>query len=95
MADQNMTYNQALHAMQSGVKHMMAHDHKETDPKHLRVGVNSALRGVGSLVKLLIEKRVITGEEYYEAIRKGMIEEVEMYEKKISLISGDANITLA
>ncbi len=58
----------ALHAMQTGVEMMMQKGHKETLPKHLRVGVNSAMIDSAAVASLLIEKGVFTEEEYYERL---------------------------
>lgn len=82
------TYVEAAHAMQSGVAAMMGIDPSETDPKHLRVGINVALRDHASLVELLIKKGVITEEENLEAITAGMNKEVEDYEEKLSERTG-------
>lgn len=78
----------AAHAMQSGVAIEMEEPKlgksQSTDPKHLRVGVNVALRDQGSLVQLLIAKGVITDEEYFKAIAEGMEQEVREYEERLS-----------
>jgi len=74
----------AAHAMQSGVAAKMGYDKSETDPKHLRVGINSAMRDQASLVRLLIDKGVIEETEYEKAIADGMEEEVRGYEKELS-----------
>lgn len=76
-------YQQLAHAMQSGVAAEM-HFTKQTEPKHLRVGVNSALVDASSLARLLISKGLITELEYVEAIRDGMAEEVKRYEQRLS-----------
>ena len=62
----------AQHAMQSGVAAKMQIDPAETDPKHMRVGVNSALSGLGALAKLLIDKGVLTEDEYFAATADAM-----------------------
>ncbi len=82
------TYIQASHAMQSGVATMMGLDPRETNPKHLRVGINVALRDHASLFELLIKKGIITEEEYRKAITAGMNKEVEDYENKLSVMAG-------
>lgn len=79
-------YSEAAHAMQSGVAHEMNtnHLHPERDPatqpKHLRVGVNSALVNDAALAKLLIAKGIITLQEYMIAVADEMEEEVQRYE---------------
>lgn len=73
-------YRAKAHAMQSGVALKMNYDPNETSPKHLRVGVNSALCDSAALARLLIEKGLITREEYEAAIAAEMSREVERYE---------------
>jgi hypothetical protein len=73
-------YLAAAHAMQTGVAYQMqltaAHE-----PKHLRVGVNSALVNSAALATLLIEKGVFTLDEYEKALADAMEREVVNYEK--------------
>lgn len=76
-------YLELAHAMQSGVAMMMNFSQQETDPKHLRVGVNSAMVDSGALAGLLIEKGIITEEEYLEALNIGMQQEVDRYRQRI------------
>lgn len=83
-----MKYIEACHAMQSGVATMMHYDPKETEPKHLRVGINSAMCDNAGLVRLLISKGIITTEEHEKAITESMIEEVGRYVGKIEQITG-------
>lgn len=77
-------YMAAAHAMQSGVASKMAFDPAETTPKHLRVGVNSAMSDHGALAKLLIDRGVITEGEYLSAIADAMEREKDQYEREIS-----------
>lgn len=77
-------YLAAAHAMQSGVASKMTYDLAETTPKHLRVGVNSALSDQGGLVALLIEKGVFTDAEYYMAVADAMEREKVSYEETLS-----------
>lgn len=74
----------AAHAMQTGVGLEMEVNPNPTSPKHLRVGVNTALRDHASLVNLLISKGIFTEEEYMQAIVDGMEEEKATYEKRLS-----------
>lgn len=76
----------AEHAMQSGVaaEMQLPGRHAATEPKHLRVGVNTALRDHASLVQLLITKGIITEVEYVEAIADGMETEQREYEQRLS-----------
>jgi hypothetical protein len=76
-------YRAAVHAMQSGVATKMNYDPSETTPKHLRVGVNSAMVEHSALAHLLIDKGVITEQEYLSAIADGMERERDMYVAEI------------
>jgi len=73
-------YTDKAHAMQSGVAMKMNFDPAETTPKHLRVGVNSAMCDHAALVRILMEKGILTQEEYEAAITAEMGREVERYE---------------
>lgn len=76
-------YERAAHAMQTGVAAEMGYDPRATEPKHLRVGVNSALVDSGALAGLLIRKGVITEEEYAAALADGMEAERDRYKAEI------------
>ena len=78
-----MDYFELCHAMQSGVASKMNYDPTETEPKHLRVGVNSALVSNGALVQLLIDKGVFTQDEYMEKLTEYMEREVKNYEEDL------------
>jgi hypothetical protein len=75
-------YRSLAHAMQSGVAMMMNYGDSHS-PKHLRVGVNSALVECSAMTKLLFAKGIITELEYYTSLRDMMKMEVETYEKRI------------
>lgn len=81
-------YLAAAHGMQSGVAAMMEFEPAETTPKHLRVGVNSAMVEHSALVLLLIEKGVISKEEFDEALADAMERERDDYAQKLSKILG-------
>lgn len=87
-------YDAACHAMQSGVAWDMTYESKDTDPKHLRVGVNSAHVSTSGLVSLLIEKGLFTVEEYSIALANAMDTEVDEYEKRIREHLGGTAVTL-
>lgn len=89
--DQREVYAALCHAMQSGVAAKMGiptNESRETDPKHLRVGVNSAMCDMSGLVRLLIRKGIITEEEYFAVIVESMQEEVERYERYLTQAFG-------
>lgn len=94
MSDETIRrYAAACHAMQSGVAMEMQRGARNTEPKHVRVGVNSALVDSSALAELLIAKGVITHDEYAEALAAGMEREVSTYEQRLSEQLG-TNITL-
>lgn len=86
-------YLTAMHAMQTGVATKMALDPSETEPKNLRVGVNSAMMQQGALVKLLINKGLITEAEWFSIMADGAEHEAKLYERDLSQITG-TKITL-
>lgn len=77
-------YLKHAHAMQSGVAMDMNINPKPTEPKHLRVGINSTMADHAGLVGLLISKGVFTEKEYLAAITQSMKEEKERYEAYLS-----------
>src|SRR6266849_2534064 len=84
----------AMHAVQSGVAMEMERGSKDTEPKHLRVGINGALCDHGALVKLLVDKGVVTEEEYLRAIAESAEAEKARYEERLWQQTG-GSITLA
>jgi hypothetical protein len=89
-AEDQERYAAACHAMQSGVAAEMTFNPGPTEPKHLRVGVNSALSGNGALAKLLIDKGVITLDELEAALADAMEEERDTYQARVSEAYGVA-----
>ena len=87
-------YARLAHALQSGVAVDQANGSKDGEPKHLRVGINLSKTDMCGLVKLLIEKGVITEEEYLVAICDSAEAEVRRYEADLSARTGGASITL-
>lgn len=79
----NDRYLALMHAMQSGVAYSHASGVADS-PKHLRVGVNSALVSVHALAALLTEKGVFTVDEYGQSLVFAMEAEVERYEADLS-----------
>lgn len=77
-------YADAMHAVQSGVAAQMEVDGSPTTPKHLRVGVNSALIASSALAELLVQKGIITEDEYFEVLAEGAEAEKALYEKWLS-----------
>lgn len=86
-------YRAAMHAVQSGVKMDHANGGEDGSPKHLRVGVNSALVDSAALATLLIDKGVFTLDEYHKALADEAEAEKKRYEYLLSKKLG-GNITL-
>jgi hypothetical protein len=88
-------YAAAAHAMQSGVAMEMElpGSHPATEPKHLRVGINSALADSSALAELLINKGILNEAEYLEALATAMESEAKRYETILSDRLG-TNVTL-
>lgn len=81
--DLGLSYEAAMHGMQSAVAYEMEQRPQPTEPKHLRVGVNAAMVDHAALVQLLIEKGVITEPEYREALRLAMNHELARYQEHL------------
>lgn len=80
--DLGLTWEEAAHGVQSGVAYEESNRLSDaTSPKHLRTGVNIAMVDHAALAYLLIGKGIITEEEYKEAIRQAMNDEVARYEE--------------
>lgn len=77
-------YGNKLHAVQTGIAMEIEIGKAATSPKHLRVGINSAMCDHAALVRLLIEKGVITAEEYITEIEAELDREIARYEERLS-----------
>jgi len=77
-------YQAALHAVQSGVRMLIELGDTLAEPKHLRVGVDSAMVNDAALVRLLIKKGVITEREYFELLVEAAEEERASYERELT-----------
>lgn len=81
IADLHDRYKKVMHAVQSGVASEMQFAPSATTPKHLRVGVNSALIETGAISQLLLDKEIITEEEYLTSIVEFAEREKASYEE--------------
>lgn len=103
----DVKHRQLLHALQTGIMYMLEKqvpnyapiaDFKRDDLlvalKHMRVGIDSAKCEHGVMAQILIDKGIITAEEYRERMMAGYEKEVKMYERTLSELLGK-NITLA
>lgn len=84
ISDKWMEYRRLAHALQSGVAMTMNYDSKDTEPKHLRTGLNLALVHDDAVVRLLIAKGIFTEEEYVDSINAALQEEVTRYEQSLN-----------
>lgn len=85
--------------MQTGVKFLLESEpglnpQGECSPKHLRTGINSALIDSGAVGQLLIEKGIITEEEYFEKLADLAEADVASYTEKLEQRFG-TKVTLA
>jgi hypothetical protein len=83
--------DRAVHARQSAVAFLIARGGdgaQAATPKHLRVGVDSAMSDHASLAGLLIKKGLITEDEYFTAIVEGAEREAESWSNRARRESG-------
>lgn len=78
--DLGLSYESAAHGMQTATAHEQNLGSDSGSPKHLRVGVNSALVNVAALAELLIKKGLITEAEYLEELRLAMNDELARHQ---------------
>lgn len=85
IAEKRKKYVELCHAMQTGVAYEMNVDADVSaiTPKHLRVGVNSALVNSEALAKILLAKGIMTEDEYWDALIAAMQDEVIRYTKRL------------
>lgn len=84
----DLPYVDAMHGIQSGVAAQTGALDSDQTPKHLRVGINSAMINDEGMTRLLIEKGVFTEKEYVEAIRVAANRELDRYEDELSASAG-------
>lgn len=82
------------HAIQSGIAMELLIDSTAGTPKHLRVGINMAMVETAALGKILIQKGIITKEEYFLNLLENLEVELEAIKKRLSVYYGANNITL-
>lgn len=78
-------YAEHMHAVQTGVALDLHNDPTGGEPKHLRVGVNSAFVGIAALATLLIERGVFTLAEYAAANADEAEAEHLRYEQRLGV----------
>jgi hypothetical protein len=87
-------YEAAMHAMQTGVAYVMEKDPSETSPKHLRVGVNSSLIEQAAIAEILVEKGLLTWDEYYKKLADVAERERNSYKEHVNNLYGDGRINI-
>lgn len=80
----NERYLAALHAVQSGIKMKMQLGWDGASPKHLRVGVDSAMVNDWAMTELLIRKGIITSLEYLQVLSESAENEKERLEAELT-----------
>ena len=77
-------YEAALHAVQSGVlfDHQLGSD--DGSPKHLRVGITSAMIQSTTLVRLLVDAGAFTRADWWRALADEAHRERQRYEAQLS-----------
>ena len=78
----NLSYNDAMHGVQTGIAFDISAGSKIGEPKHLRVGIDSAHITDLAMTRLLIRKGIITEEEYLEEVRIAANLELDRYEER-------------
>ena len=79
--DLGLTYEQALHGIQTAIQHEISTGKsRKTEPKHMRVGIDSGHISDAALVTLLIQKGLIDETEFHESLRRQANAELADYE---------------
>lgn len=86
MKDLGLSYEEALHGIQSAIKFEMEHQAVRGQLgvdflKHLRVGIDARAADALGLAELLIAKGVFTRDEYIEHMRLAANAELDRYQE--------------
>lgn len=93
MSEEDRTrYMHHAHRMQTGVE--FNKNKNDQTPKMLRVGINSAMSDQGGLATLLIQKGIITIDEYEKTVADAMQREADRYETEINKQHQDGKLRL-
>ena len=87
-------YTALAHAIQTSAAHELAADTSPSTPKHLRTGLDIVMTDHASLARLRVDKGLLSLSEYQEALLRGLEEEKDRCEARLSRRLG-ARITLA
>lgn len=81
--DLGLSYEDALHGVQTAIQFELdTKASQTTEPKHLRVGIDSAHISDAAIVRLLLKKGVITQAELDESLRIQANDELAHYERQ-------------
>lgn len=86
-------YLAALHGIQSAVAFEMEAGGTLAEPKHLRVGVDSAFVTDRAVMQLLLKKQIITEEEYAGALADAAEAELAERTRYLRTTTGIAGLT--
>ncbi|MEZ4594546.1 MAG: hypothetical protein R3D55_25890 [Chloroflexota bacterium] len=81
-------YIKLAHAVQTGIAACIAAGWTGATPKHLRVGIDTSKSDHGALIKLLLEKGVITEGEYQAVLLEGLEREVDGFKSLFQQLTG-------
>ena len=81
--DDRLRYFDAAHAVQSGLAFLENTSPQMFQPKHLRVGIDTAKVEQSGLATLLISKGVFTEAEYIATLADAMEDEKRRLEKEV------------
>lgn len=76
------TYKRHAHAVLSAIG--FNPNKTALEPRHLRVGIDMGKADTAGLVNLLIDKGVLSAQEYIEAVEKSAAEEVERQKQALA-----------
>lgn len=78
--DLGLSYQEAVHGIQTAIAYDMGRGRKTTEPKHMRTGIDLSKAEQGGLAMLLVDKGVFTWQEYAEYMRLAANHELAMRE---------------
>lgn len=93
LKDLGLSYEEALHGVQSAIRYRMENGGRSHEPKHMRVGIDMGKADMCGLATLLIAKGVFTPEEYVEHLRIAANQELHMHEEEIRALTGNPAIS--
>lgn len=92
--DSHTRYHDAMHAVQTGLAILIERGQQLAEPKHLRVGINSAMVTDSAISSLLIEKGIFTEDEYVDALAAAAEREHAFIQDEVRKALGNDGINL-